>query len=222
MKKLIVFWLFAVGVWAATAQTPAQVAVDSAPSVSAAVDIERTRISSERSRLEAGFAAEESACYKKFLVYRCLDDVKPRRREAMGNLKRQEISIDELDRRAKGAEQIRKTEEKVSPEKQQEAASRRTDSLKDFQERMDRDKQKNTERATAQSNEKSNIDAAANRTKNSQEKAGGRAGKQASSSEEVRKFTERQQKAKERQARYARDKLEQTKPAAAPLPVPLN
>ena len=221
MIKRIAFWLFSACALTANAQAPTPAALGAALPASAAVDIERARISSERSRLEAGFAAEESACYKKFLVNRCLDDVKPRRREAMGNLRRQEVSIDTQDRKAKGAEQIRKTEEKASPEKQQEAASRRTDSLKDYQERMDREKQKNTERATTQSNEKSSIDAAASRTRNSQEKAAARAEKQASSSAEVRKFTERQQKAKERQARYERDKLEQTKPAA-PLPLPAD
>ena len=164
--------------------------------------------------------AESSACYKKFLVNQCLDDIKPRRRDALADLKRQEVSLDAQERKARGAEQIRKTEEKASPENQQEAATRRADSLKDFRARMDREKQKNADRATTQANEKTSSDAAVNRAKNSQEKAGGRAEKRAASAEEVRKFTERQEKAKERQARHDHDKLNETKPPSAPLPLP--
>ena len=220
MKKNIIFCAVAVCGLTAHAQVPA--AAGAAASASAAADNERARISSERSRLEAKFAAEDSACYKKFLVNQCLDEIKPRRREALTDLKRQEVSLDGQERKAKGAEQIRKTEDKSSPEKQQEAAARRADSLKDFQARMDREKQKTADRATTQANEKTSSDAAVSRAKNSQEKAGERAGKQAASAEEVRKFTERQQKAKERQARHDRDKLNETKPPSAPLPLPAN
>ena len=216
MKKFIIFCLFSV--CGLTAH--AQVAAAAGASASAAADSERARISSERSRLEAKFVAEDSACYKKFLVNQCLDEIKPRRRDALTDLKRQEVLLDAQERKARGGEQIRKTEEKSSPEKQQEAAVRRTDSLKDFEARMDREKQKNADRAMTQANEKTSSDAAVNRTKNSQEKAVGRAEKRAASAEEVRKFTERQEKGKERLARHARDKLNETKPPSAPLPLP--
>ena len=217
MKKFIIFGLLAACELVTHAQAPASATLGGSAS---AMDNERARISSERSRLETGFAAEERACYKKFLVNQCLDAIKPRRRETLADLKRQEVSLDAQDRKARGAEQIRKTEDKASPEKQQEAAARRADSLQDFQARMDREKQKNADRATTHANEKTSRDAAANRAKNSQEKAGGRAGKQAASAEEARKFTERQQKAKERQSRHDRDKLKGAKLPSAPLPLP--
>ena len=217
MKKFIIFGLLAACQLVTHAQAPASATLGGSAS---AMDNERARISSERSRLETGFAAEERACYKKFLVNQCLDAIKPRRRETLADLKRQEVSLDAQDRKARGAEQIRKTEDKASPEKQQEAAARRADSLQDFQARMDREKQKNADRATTHANEKTSRDAAANRAKNSQEKAGGRAGKQAASAEEARKFTERQQKAKERQSRHDRDKLKGAKLPSAPLPLP--
>ena len=218
MKKFIFFSLLAVCGLTAHAQAPAS--AGAAASASAAAGNERARISSERSRLEAKFKAEDSACYKKFLVNQCLDEIKPRRREALSDLKRQEVSLDAQDRKARGAEQIRKTEDKSSPEKQQEAAAQRADSLKDFQARMDRERQKNADRATAQASEKTSSDAAVSRARNSQEKASGRSAKQSASAEEVRKFTERQEKAKERQARHDRDKLNETKPPSAPLPLP--
>ena len=224
MKKTIIFCLSAVSGLTAYAQlpvAPGNALASVSASTSATLDKERARISSERARLEAGFNAEDSACYKKFLVNQCLEEIKPRRREALADLKRQEVSLDAQDRKSRGAEQIRKTEDKASPDKQQEAAVRRADSLKDFQARMDRDKQKNADRASAQTNEKASSDAAATRAKNSQEKTAGRAVKQSASAEELKKFTNRQEKAKERQARHDRDKRNVTKPPAAPLPLPL-
>lgn len=215
MKKTF-FLLLSVVAFAAHAQ----LAPAAAPASASIGDIERARINAERVRREAGFAAEESACYKKFMVNNCLDAIKPKRSEAMADLRRQEVSLDEQDRKARAAEQIRKSEEKSSPEKQQEAADRRASALKDFDERMEREKQKNADRATAKSNEKANVDSAAGRVKQNQDKASGRSSKQAEIAEEVRKFNERQEKAKERQARHERDEKSRTSPPAKSLPQP--
>ncbi|MES2912116.1 MAG: hypothetical protein V4718_12045 [Pseudomonadota bacterium] len=198
----------------------AQLPPASLPASAAMADVERTRINAERASLEAGFVTEEIACYKKFLVNRCLDEIKPRRRDAMADLRRQEVLLDDQDRKAKAARQILKTEEKSSVEKQQEAADRRATSLKDFDTRMERDAQKKADRDAAKSSEKSNADSAAGRVTSNQQKASDRSAKQAESAEEVRKFNERQEKAKERQARYERDKAARTGPPAKTLPQP--
>lgn len=190
------------------------------PPPAPAIDVERARVGAERARLEGEFTAEEAACYKKFMVFNCLDAIKPRRREAMAELRRQEVLLDEQDRKNRAAEQVRKMEDRVSVEKQQEAADRRASSLKDFDERVERDKQKNADRAAAKSSEKTNVDSAADRLKGNQQKATGRTTKQAESAEEVRKFNERQEKAKERLARHERDKLSRTGPPAKSLPQP--
>jgi colicin import membrane protein len=182
-------------------------------------DAERARISTERVRLEAGFNLEDTACYKKILVNNCLDEIKLRRRDALADLRRQEIALNALDRKAKGAEQVKKTEEKSSPEKQQQDAEKRAAALKDFQARMDREKQKNADRADAQSSEQTNSEALSKRIKGNQDKAVVRNSKQAAAAEEVKKFNERQEAAKERRAQHDRDQLTQTKPAK-PLPVP--
>ncbi|MES2361031.1 MAG: hypothetical protein V4646_04440 [Pseudomonadota bacterium] len=219
MNKIIVLLLWAAWGFAVQAQTAATVTPSATPA-QATPDAERARISAERARLESKFAAENAACYKKFLVNNCLDKIKIGHNEALADLRRQEISLDAEDRKARGAEQMRKTEEKMSPEKQQEAADRRASSLKDYESRLERERQKNADRATTQSNEKSSIEAAANRVKSNQEKAGERSTKQAAAAEETRKFNEKQEKAKERQAQHERDKLNQTKPPAKSLPTP--
>ena len=64
-------------------------------------DAERLRISKERAVLEAGFHRKDAACYQKFMVNNCLDEVKIRRQEALTDLRRQEISIDDQERKAK-------------------------------------------------------------------------------------------------------------------------
>lgn len=182
-------------------------------------DTGRVRINADRTRLEAGFGLESAACYQKFLVSRCLDDIKLRRREALADLRRQEVALNALDRKAKAAAQVRKTEEKSSPENQQQDAEKRAAALADSQVRMDREKQKNAVRAEAQANAPANGKALAERIRSQQEKAVARNSKQAAAAEEVKKFNERQERAKERLIQRDRDLLNQTRPAK-PLPVP--
>ena len=218
MTKLI-FLLLCMG-WAhvANAQTPG---IGSPPhgNIPIAADEERVRINTERTKFEASFNRENAACYKKFLVNNCLDEVKLRRRDAMADLRRQEIALNALDRKAKGAEQIKRTEEKSSPEKQQLDAEKRAGALRDAQARMDREKQKNADRADAQSSEQANSEALARRIQANQDKAVLRSNKQAEAAEQVQKFNARQENAKERRAQHDRDQLKQTKPAKS-LPVP--
>lgn len=205
MKKGIAFglWLVCLGVQAQTNS-----------------GAESLRISTERSRLEAAFAVENTACYKRFLVNNCLDEVKARRRDALADLRRQEIVLNDEARKSKAGEQLRKIEAKSAPEKVQQEAEKRAQAVKDIDDRTVRDKQKIADREVLQAGEKAKSDAAAGRIKSNQEKYAGRTAKQAAAAEELRKYNERQAQAKDRQARYARDKASQAKATAKPLPVP--
>lgn len=218
MTKTIFLFLCVTWNLAANAQASG-VGSSSVAVVSITPDVERVRINAERTKLEAGFNLENVACYKKFLVNKCLDEIKLRRRDSLADLRRQEIALNALDRKAKGAEQVKKTEEKSSPEKQQQDAEKRATALKDVQARMDRDKQKSADRADARSSEQPNKEALAKRIRGNHDKAVVRDSKQAAAAEEVKKFNERQEKAKERRAQHDRDQLNQSKPAQ-PLPVP--
>jgi len=181
---------------------------------------ERLRISAELSRLEAAFAMEDTACYKRFWVNSCLDEVKVRRRDALADLRRQEIVLNDEARKAKAAEQLLKIEDKSSPEKLQQEADKRAQDVKDSEDRMTRDKQKTADREALQAGEKFKSNAATARVKINQGKEAERNAKQAAAAEELGKYNERQEQAKERQARYARDKAGQPKAPAKPLPVP--
>ena len=193
---------------------PAEVAIQATP------DIERARISRERMQLEAGIAVDNAACYRKFLVNNCLSEVKERGRDLMADLRRQELLINEQERKARAADQVFKTEQKASPEKQEEAAGRRAASLKEFDERMVRETQKSADRAIMQSNEKGNSDAAAERAKSNAAKVAPRKQKQTVAAQEAKKYSERQEKARERQEQHDRNQAGQTSPPAKPLPRP--
>ena len=181
---------------------------------------ERLRISTERSRLEAAQAIDETACYKRFWVNDCLQEVKERSRDALADLRRQEIVLNDEVRKAKAAEQLQKIEDKSAIEKLQFEADQRAKSVRDFEERMARDKQKTADREALQSSEKANKDAATDRVNKSKEKARARIAKQAAEDEARKKYNERLKQSSDRQARSLKDKADQSKTPARPLPVP--
>lgn len=188
--------------------------------VPAGADSERARISTERGSLEARFLGEDAACYKKFAVNNCLNRVNTRRREAMAGLRRQEILLNDEERRSRGEAQIRKLEEKSLPEKQQDAAANRAKAMDDYQSRVGREKQKSNDQATARSGEKTNSKASAERLRDNQRKAQARADKQVEAANATKIFKARQQEAQEKRARYERDRLDKVKPPAKSLPLP--
>ena len=221
MKKFIVLGLLAV--WACVLQITLAQSEDLTHHSNAALiseNSERTRIGAERAQAESVFLAKESDCYRKFLVNKCLDEIKVSRREVLGDLKRQEISLDAEIRRAKAADQIQKTEEKASFANQQEKEAKRVDALKNTESRLERERNKQADRLILKSNEKLNQNNSMNRIKNSQEKISAQTAKQVGSAEEVKKFNDRQEKAKQRQARHDRDQLNQTQPIVKSLPLP--
>lgn len=205
MKKTIALFLL-IATFAAWAQSSSEAS--------------RLQISNTRTQLEAGFVLEDTACYKKFLVNNCLEEVTARRRAVMANLRSQEIVLNEQDRKIKAAEQLKKTEDKSSAAKKQQAADSRNQALKDSSERVARDLEKNAARVTSQTNAKVSADTAKSRAKDAQDKQASRVAKQAAAAEELNKYNQRLAKAQERATRLAKEKAGQTKPPAAPLPVP--
>jgi colicin import membrane protein len=77
----------------------------------------RERISRGRGEVEAAYKAQEKACYQTFAVNDCLKAARSRRREAMADLKRQETSLNDAERKRKGAERQRAIEARVPADK---------------------------------------------------------------------------------------------------------
>jgi hypothetical protein len=112
LRPLRVFAPFAFGFWALIvhAQDDASVAA------------ERARLKQAREKAEAQYGAEEKACYGKFAVNDCLAAARAKRREALSDLRRQEIALNDAERKRKAAERQRSIEER-NAQREREAAS---------------------------------------------------------------------------------------------------
>ena len=90
---------------------------------SVAVKAERQRIAAERQQIEQRFAAEEAVCFQKFAVNDCRDASRARRRTDLADLRRQEILLNDAERKRKGAEQLQRMEHGTQQEGPAPAAS---------------------------------------------------------------------------------------------------
>jgi len=78
------------------------------------------RIEATRTRETATLDAQEAACYQRFAVSACVKDVQSRRRAMLAGLRQQEAALHERQFAAQGAEQLRRTAQKVEERKQQD------------------------------------------------------------------------------------------------------
>lgn len=183
-----------------------------------AITADRTRVLAERMAQELRFDTLEAACYKRFFVNSCLNELAPQRRDILKDLKNQDVALAERERQIKAAEQIRKAGERSSLEAMQQAAERRAKALEDTQAREEQSRLKAEDRMRLKANESLSAAEAAKRAIVTQEKAQSRSQKQATSADEVKKFKDKQQEVANRQASREKRLLEKKKPAAAPLP----
>lgn len=73
---------------------------------------ERARIATERVAIAERFAAEERACHQRFAVNDCLENNLRWQRGALGELRRQEVLLNDAQRQYNAAERIRRLDEK--------------------------------------------------------------------------------------------------------------
>ena len=95
----------------------------------------RQQIQEARSAEEARISDQESACYERFAVNDCLKQARAKRRLALEGLRRQEVILNDLERRKKAADQLELIQEKSSPQKREEANASRPDAVKAQKER---------------------------------------------------------------------------------------
>jgi hypothetical protein len=103
------------------------VAAAPARAISAADDAaERRRIAAEQAQVEKAYAAREAECRQRFIVTSCLDAARRDRREALEKLHRQEVVLDEAQRKQRAAQRIEEIRAKVSADdgKRREAEAR--------------------------------------------------------------------------------------------------
>ena len=197
---------------AAMAQSPDQ--------EKAANALERSKVAAERARLEAGFQAEEAACKSRFAVNACLQEIRTRRNEAMADLRRQDILINEADRKARAADQIQKTEEKSNLERQQKRAEQEKKAQQETDRLAERSDQRGQSQAKSAADASANLEAAQTRQKNSQSKAGEAKTRDDQAAANVQNAKVRAEKAAQNQAERDKRLKDKTNSTRKPLPAP--
>jgi colicin import membrane protein len=106
------------------------------------VAAERVRIEAERSRLRAGVAQDEAACYQRFAVNDCLRGVHTRARAPLDELRRQEILLNDAERQRRTQEQLKQIQDKAAARSQSDELQKREDARQQSEERAKRAEQK--------------------------------------------------------------------------------
>ena len=212
MKLVLFLFCCSLSLGAAMAQSPAQEKDNNA--------LERSKIAAERARLEAGFQAEEAACKSRFAVNACLQEIRPRRNAAMADLRRQDLLINEAERKARGADQIQKTEDKSSLERQQQRAEQEKKAQQETERRSERNDQRGQSQAKSAADASANVEAAETRQKNSQSKAGEAKTRHEQAASNVLDAKVRSEKAAQNEAERDKRLKEKSNSARKPLPAP--
>jgi hypothetical protein len=197
---------------------------------------ERERIRGARADVQAQYAVEERACYGRFAVNNCLDKAKARRNDALTDLRRQELALNEEDRKRKLEQRQRELDERNSPERQLSEQLRREEAVAAQRERQAQAAEKAAQRAAdvAKRAAKANgrpvpqpASGAASGPAAAPSAAASRAGglktQQPTGDEAARNRAEyeaRVKEAQERKARVLQGNAQKAKPAASALPAP--
>jgi colicin import membrane protein len=99
---------------------------------------ERARIAAVRKQASTEHQTALAQCYQRFAVTGCILDAKKSFNSLMADLRRQEIALNDLDRKRRGAEQLQRIEDKRSADKQLELSERRGRAMQAEEERQKR------------------------------------------------------------------------------------
>lgn len=102
------------------------------------IGVERARIAAERQKAESQFAAREQACYGKFAVNDCIAAAQAVRRQALADLRRQEVGLNGLERKRRAAERMRELEERQAEQRARHGGEAAAKAQADARERQQR------------------------------------------------------------------------------------
>lgn len=180
----------------------------------ASVAAERARLHDQRAKVEAEYKADEKACNAKFAVNDCLAKAKAKRREAVSDLRRQEISLNDAERKRKAAERQRSIEERATAAKPPASGQSEADrQLRANERAAERAKQAESAPAKAAEREKQVQKREAEIKASAQRRA-------EDAAQAAKEHERRVAEAKEREANMKRRQAERKKPPASSLPDP--
>jgi colicin import membrane protein len=87
--------------------------------------LERQRIKLERQQLVKNLEAQRQACYQKLAVTPCLNEARDQHNEKIRDLKRQEVALNDVQRKRAAADRVKALEQRNSPEAQLKRAQDR-------------------------------------------------------------------------------------------------
>jgi colicin import membrane protein len=189
----------AFGFWISMAA--AQQAED--PSITA----ERARLKAQRNKVEAEFTAQEKACYGKFAVTDCLEAARAKRRDAIGDLRRQEIALNDVQRKRNAAERRHSIDEKNALQRErEEGVQPKAQPAQPPQRALHSTERKARDKEAAQKRQ-AEIDAAKHK-------------RDAEAAKNAREHEEKLLQAREREERVKKREAERKKPPASSLKDP--
>ena len=161
-------------------------------------DAQRARILLERKAIEAQFATDEVACYQRFAVSDCLTQLRRDKRNAVSDLRRQEVLLNLADARAKGAEQISRREGRVATESLVQDANRLLDEQATQQQRLARMDERIAARQQAMAQEAENTRRQMERENQKRQDDAQREARRADEAANQRAYDERQLRAQQK------------------------
>lgn len=193
------------------------------------VEAQRARIDTERSQAQQQFAAQEIACYRKFAVNDCLLANREIRRERLADLRRQELVLNDAERKRRASDRVRSLEDRNAGRNDRQDAADRAESLERYRQRKADIEEKAAQRAAKEGSAATRTPSAAHGSESVDGPAGKspppRSVRRAAKSVPPHDTLEAQRSYDERQraAQARRDRVQQrlAEPGRAqPLPVP--
>jgi colicin import membrane protein len=204
-------------------------------------DQERARLVQDKARVDVDYEAAKADCYQKFQVNSCLADARTVRINRSTELKRQEVLLNDAQRKRRAAEQLQRTQEKalargedaapaqigepsVTPSVSSSSAASPTLSSQALlvqAQRQQRTEQKAADQQTAAQAAQARKNEVAGKQANAASKASARKTKQAKAAQAKARYEANLKEAEQRRAN-ALARQQAAKKNVAPLPVPAN
>lgn len=186
--------------------------------------LELAEVKQERLSVEAKFKILEAACYKKFAVSDCLQDLKSEKLLALGDIRRRELAINDQKRQLKADAVHKKLAEKEempvstsnSPKSTKSEKPNRSENIRVAP--TPKDQTKLTDQRTLAARQRS-LDLSKKQA-TSQQKALSRAKKLSQAEEETAKFNKKLLEAEAHKRAVEKSEAEKIKSKSAPLPIP--
>jgi hypothetical protein len=186
----------------------------------AADQVERDRISRERAAVHAAHEQAVAQCFQQFVVSDCRARADRVQRDALADLRRQEATLNDAERRRAGAAQMQRLEARQSAAREAEAANRRERALADQADREQRASSKMQAREQAATSAQGRVADQVSREQSQAAADREREARAARVGDERRRYEDRQADAQARREKRLKTPAPGAKPPAQPLPVP--